>query len=83
MNIIKFYYACFEQQKRCCYNVAPSLACIKSKQSGEYTVLSARRFVTAHFHALAFIRPPIAIEASLVAGFRHMYGFLALQLGRP
>ena len=40
MNIIKFYYACFEQQKRCCYNVAPSLACIKSKQSGEYTVLT-------------------------------------------
>ena len=36
------YYACFEQQKLCCYNVAPSLACIKSKQSGDYTALSAR-----------------------------------------
>ena len=36
------YCACFEQQKLCCYNVAPSLACIKSKQSGDYTALSAR-----------------------------------------
>ena len=42
-----------------------------------------KRFMTAQFHALAFMRPPIAIEAYLVAGFRHTYGLLALHLGRP
>ena len=36
------YCACFEQQKLYCSNVASLLACIKSKQSGEYTMLSAR-----------------------------------------
>ena len=72
MNIINEYkfllayficYACFEQQKLCCYNVAPSLACIKSKQSGDYTALSVqprvksavcdRSFSRARFHATA------------------------------
>ena len=42
-----------------------------------------RRFVMAHFHALAFTRPPIAINAFLVAGFRTMHGLLVFQLGRP
>ena len=36
------YCACFEQQKLCCYNVAPSLACIKSKQSGDYIIVRQR-----------------------------------------
>ena len=73
MNIIKrmpsftFYflrYANFGQRTDCCYNVAPSSACSKSKQSGVYTALSARTarvktavcdgsFSRARFHATA------------------------------
>ena len=50
MNIInecKFYflnflcYANLGKQTDCCYNVVPSSACIKSKQSGVYTALSS------------------------------------------
>ena len=67
------------------YNIAPSLTCIKSKLC-DYTALGARTATSkkaCFFHTLAFMRPSIAIEASLVAGFRHTYGLLALQLERP